>query len=109
MITDLPKPIAAYVEANARLDVDGMLQPFTPDAVVQDDGGRHQGYPALRQWIQEATIASKAVFTPDTLRNEDGQFVVEGPTNGDFKGSPLRFTLRFTLDGDAIRALDISL
>jgi ketosteroid isomerase-like protein len=34
MLIELPKPIADYVEANARLDVDGMLNPFTPDAVL---------------------------------------------------------------------------
>ncbi len=109
MIPDLPKPIADYVAANARLDVDGMLKPFAPDAVVRDDGGRHQGHAALRTWIEEATIAARAVFTPDTLRHADGQVIVEGPTHGDFKGSPLRFTLRFTLEGDTIRALEISL
>ena len=57
----------------------------------------------------EATIASKAIFTPDTVRHEGDQVVLEGPTAGDFKGSPLRFTLRFTLGDDAIRALEISL
>ncbi|TIV37824.1 MAG: nuclear transport factor 2 family protein, partial [Mesorhizobium sp.] len=28
MTLELPPPIAAYVAANARLDVDGMLAPF---------------------------------------------------------------------------------
>ena len=109
MIANLPKPIANYVEANSRLDVDGMLHAFSPDAVVQDDGGRHQGHPELRRWIEESIVASKAVFTPDAVRHDGGQVVVEGLTFGAFKGSPLRFTLRFTLEGDAIRALEISL
>lgn len=108
MIQDLPKPIADYIEANARLDVDAMLQAFAADAVVKDDGGRHEGRQALRTWIQEATIASRAIFTPDTLRRQDGQVVVEGPTTGDFKGSPLRFIFRFTLENNAISALEIA-
>jgi hypothetical protein len=37
-----------------------------------------------------------------------GQVVVEGPAHGDFKGSPIRFTYRFTLEDDAIKALDIT-
>lgn len=109
MTPDLPKPVADYVEANGRLDVDGMLRPFAPDAVVRDDGGEHQGQAAIRTWIEQATIASRAIFTPDTLRHAGGHVIVEGPTHGDFPGSPLRFTLRFTLEGDTIRALDISL
>ena len=108
MAPALPKPIAAYVEANAELDVDGMLMPFAADAVVEDDGGRHQGHAELRTWLEEAVIAAKAIFTPDTVRHENGQVVVEGPAHGDFKGSPIRFTFRFTLVGDAIETLEIT-
>lgn len=104
----LPKPIADYVEANARLDPEGMLRPFAPGAVVFDDGGRHEGTEALRRWIDDASIAAQAVFTPETMREENSQVVLEGPTHGVFKGSPLHFTLRFTLTDDAIQTLEIS-
>ena len=104
----LPKPIADYVGANSQLDVDGMLKPFAADAVVYDDGGRHQGHTELRTWLKEAVIAAEAIFTPDTVRHENGQVVVEGPAHGDFKGSPIRFTYRFTLENDAIKALEIT-
>jgi len=107
MTPALPKPIAAYVEANAKLEVDGMLKPFAADAVVYDDGGRHQGHIELRTWLEEAVVAAKAIFTPDTVRHEDGQVVVEGPAHGDFKGSPIRFTFRFTLESEAIKTLEI--
>ena len=106
--TQMPKPIAAYVAANAQLDVDGMLQPFAAAAIVHDHGGRHQGHAELRTWLERSVIAAKAIFTPDTVRHENGQVVVEGPAHGDFKGSPLRFTYRFTLDADAITALVIT-
>ena len=108
MIANLPPPIADYVEANARLDVDGMLNTFAQDAVVQDDGGRHQGRQALRAWIEAATVANRAIFDPETVHQRDGDIVLEGLTHGDFKGSPLRFTLRFTLAHGAIRALEIA-
>jgi hypothetical protein len=35
MTPALPKPVADYVEANARLDVDGMLKPLAADALVR--------------------------------------------------------------------------
>ena len=44
----LPTPIADYVEANARLDVDGMLKPLAADAVIHDNGGVHQGLGEIR-------------------------------------------------------------
>jgi hypothetical protein len=108
MIDDLPAPIAAYVEANARLDPEGMLAPFARNAVVLDEGGRHEGHDRLRAWIQSATIENRAVFTPETWREQDGHVVVEGVTTGDFPGSPIRFTFRFMLDGTAISGLEIA-
>ena len=108
MPIELPKPIADYMAANARLDVDGMLRPFTPDAFILDNGERFQGQAGLRKLFEEAVIPVKAVFTPDTVRQEKDRVVVEGPAHGDFKGSPLRFTYGFMLEGNAIKALEIT-
>ena len=105
---ELPRPIAAYVEANARLDVDGMLSPFTRDAVLFADGGCHEGYAGMRVLFEQAVIPVKAVFTPDAVGHHNGQVVVEGPAHGDFPGSPIRFTYRFTLEDDAIKSLEIT-
>ncbi|CAN5709693.1 nuclear transport factor 2 family protein [soil metagenome] len=104
----LPTPIADYVRANAQLDVVGMLEPFADDAVVHDNGVVHQGLAEVRRLLEEAVIPAKAIFTPDTVRHENGQVVVEGPGHGDFPGSPIRFTYRFTLENNTITALDIT-
>lgn len=111
MTIDLPKPIADFVAANARLDVTGMLQPFAPDAVVVDTGigKRFEGRTELRALFEDEVIPVKAIFTPDAIRHENGKVVVEGPAHGDFKGSPIRFTYGFTLRNDAITALEITL
>ena len=107
MTPSLPQPIADFVAANAQLDVDGMLKPFAADAVVLADGARHEGHAGLRTLLEAAVVPAKAIFTPDTVRHEDGQVVVEGPAHGDFPGSPIRFTYRFSLENGAITALDI--
>ena len=106
-MTDLPSPITAYVDANARLDVEGMLAAFAPDAVVADEGHRRTGHAEIRRWIEVATVGSSAVFSPDRWRREDETFVVEGPTTGDFPGSPRRFIFRFGVAGNAISTLEI--
>lgn len=108
MVLDLPTPIATYVAANARLDVDGMLTPFAADAVLRDNGAILRGRAEIRSLLEEAVVGAKAIFTPDTVRHEDGQVIVEGPGHGDFKGSPIRFTYRFTLEDDVIKALEIT-
>ncbi|UZK64720.1 nuclear transport factor 2 family protein [Sphingomonas sp. M1-B02] len=106
MSMQLPTPIADYVEANARLDIDGMLKPFERDAVFIDNGKRFEGQAAIRLLFHEEVIPVKAIFTPDTVREEGGDVVVEGLAHGDFPGSPLRFTYRFTLANGAIKALE---
>jgi hypothetical protein len=108
MTLELPRPIADYVEANARLDLEGMLETFAADAVFIDNGGRHEGHAGIRALLEEAVIPARAIFTPETVRDESGQVVVEGPAHGDFPGSPIRFTYRFTLEGDRITALDVT-
>jgi hypothetical protein len=84
-----------------------MLQPFAADAVVRDVASVHEGHAEIRSLLEEAVVPAKAIFTPDTVRHENGQVVVEGPGHGDFPGSPIRFTYRFTLEDDAIKALEI--
>ena len=59
MSIELPKPIADYVEANAQLDVDGMLKPFAADAVVLDNGHRHEGHAEVRTLLEEAVVGAK--------------------------------------------------
>ncbi len=108
MALTLPPPIAAYVDANGRLDLDGMLTPFAPDAVLVDNGQRLAGHAEIRNLLKTMVIDLKAIFTPDTVRHERGQVVVEGPAHGEFKGSPIRFTYRFDLDGDAITSVEIT-
>lgn len=108
MTPSLPKPITDFIEANACLDVDAMLKPFAADAIARDMGKSHQGHAELRTWFEDEVIAVKAIFTPDVAREDDGQFVVEGPAHGDFKGSPIRFTYRFDLEGSAIKTLEIT-
>jgi len=108
MTLELPLPIAQYVAANARLDVAGMLESFSADAVFFDNGTVFRGHAAIKCLIEDAVVAAKAIFTPDTLRHEHGQVVVEGPAYGDFEGSPIRFTYRFTLADGAIKALEVT-
>lgn len=108
MSPELPFPIADFVRANARLDLDGMLKPFGAEAVFLDNGERFKGHEEIRAHLKKMVVDLKAVFTPDTVRHEDDVVVVEGPAHGDFPGSPIRFTYRVELDGGVINTMDVS-
>ena len=109
MPLELPNPIADFVAANARLDTDAMLRPFADGAVFVDNGKRYEGRDQIRKLLAEEVVAAEAVFTPDTMREEGGTTVVEGPAHGNFPGSPIRFTYRFLLRDEAIEAVEVTL
>jgi ketosteroid isomerase-like protein len=106
MTLNLAKPIADYIDANARLDLDGMMKPFSPDAVFIDNGKHFDGHDAIRRLFEEEVLPVKAIFMPETVREDGDDIMLEGPAHGDFPGSPIRFTYRFTLVNDAIRTLE---
>lgn len=109
MSIELPKPIANFVAANARLDVDAMMRPFAENAVVKDNGKRFAGAPRIRALFEDEVLPVKAIFTPDSVRRQADHIVVAGPSHGDFPGSPLRFTYDFVIENDAITTLEITL
>ena len=82
--------------------------PSRPTPSLRDNGSVLRGHAEIKRLLEEAVVAAQAIFTPDSVRHEDGQVVVEGPAHGDFKGSPIRFTYRFTLGDDIIKALEIT-
>ena len=106
MVSGLAKPIADYIDAQARLDLDGMMKPFLPGAIFTDNGKQFVGHTGIREMLQKMVIDLKAIFEPDTIREEDGDVVLEGPISGEFPNSPIRFTQRFTLEDDAIKVLE---
>ena len=106
-MVDLPRPIATYLAANARLDAEGMLSAFAANAVVKDEGAERHGLGAIEAWLQSATIGVRAIFRPDSWRREGDAIVLEGPTAGDFPGSPIRFCFYVWLKDDKIVRLKI--
>lgn len=108
MSPELPSPIADYVEANARLDLDGMIKTFAADAVLLDNGKRFEGHAKIRALLKAMVVDLKAIFTPEAVRHEGPAVVMEGPAHGDFPGSPIRFTYRVELDRDVIKTMEVS-
>lgn len=103
-----PRSFAAYLDANARFDVEGMQAHTAPDAVVTDERRRHVGRDAIRAWIAEASVGNQTVFVSWTWREDDGTHVSLGMVSGRFPGSPAELSFRLTLSAGAIATLAIS-
>ena len=103
----LPKPIAAYFEADRSRDADAVAACFSDDAVVTDERRTHTGRDAIRRWKAEASTAYAYTVEPVALSAEKDRAVVTGHVVGNFPGSPIDLRYVFRLDGDRIAALEI--
>ena len=102
MTITVPQPIAAYFDAKNRHDTAAILAPFTPDAIVYDDGGTYRGTRHDRRLdrADDQGLSRHARPSPE-LTQEGREIAVAALVAGDFTGSPAPFTYLFTLADDA--------
>jgi ketosteroid isomerase-like protein len=106
MTIQLPKPLAAYFDAD-RNDPDAVARCFSEDAVVTDEGRTHTGRAAIQAWKRQATAKYRYTCEPTAAEQKDGRILVTCRLTGSFPGSPLNLRYFFKLAGDEIAALEI--
>ncbi|MDT7622222.1 MAG: hypothetical protein QOF99_3123 [Pseudonocardiales bacterium] len=132
---DVPTVISTYLAAKLGSEVDTILDCFTDDALVHDEGQDHLGRVAIRAWLGE--LASKYTLTyrvlgahrwpatapatpattaPAAAPTAAPATATTAPTTaaalrvevtGNFPGSPVVLHHHFSLAGDRIAALTI--
>lgn len=103
----LPQPIAAYFEADKRGDT-ALVECFTSNAVVRDEGQTYKGHAAIATW--KAAASSKYTYTVEPLRlqRKAGRHFVTGRVSGNFPGSPVDLQYVFELERRKISFLEIT-
>ncbi|MBF4606751.1 nuclear transport factor 2 family protein [Curtobacterium sp. VKM Ac-1393] len=87
-----------------------VVETFTPDAVVVDDGNTYTGHAAIRAWLSgpanQFTTTSTWLFVRPADRGTEVGILIEG----DFPGGRVELRYDFTHDRDGlIEALTISI
>src|SRR5262245_57440012 len=103
----LPKPIAAFVQAENSGDFDSMSVSIAPGATVRDEGHFYEGWPAIKAWAARAKKKYKHTVTPLEIRTSDGTATLKARLTGEFPGSPVTTNFHFALVNDQITALQI--
>jgi len=106
MTLDLPKPIAAYFNADQG-DSEAVARCFTDTAVVKDEGHTHRGRAAIKKWKAEASAKYQYTSEPFACEQQDGKFVVTCRLTGNFPGSPVNLRFFFGLEETKIASLEI--
>jgi len=109
MSPDLPTPISDYFEAVNAQDVDAMLSAFSDDASVRDEGQDMIGRAAIREWIDDTTRKYRVTLTPIGVSQADERTIVTAQVSGTFPGSPVELRYHFTITGEKIARLEITL
>lgn len=108
MSLTLPDPVAAYFAAANAHDGAAVAACFSADGVVADEGRQHRGRAAIVQWQQDVSARYQVSLAPAAVAgHEGGGCSVTARASGNFPGSPLDLTFRFSLAGQAITHLEI--
>ncbi|MEQ8391098.1 MAG: nuclear transport factor 2 family protein [Thalassospira sp.] len=99
---DMPESVKAYFDADKGKDPDLLAKVFSPEAVVHDEGKRHQGSSAIRKWWLVAKAKYDHVAEPfETERNGD-EISVRAKVSGQFPNSPVTLNYVFLIKGGKV-------
>ena len=104
---NLPSPIQAYFAADERSDGEGVIQAFSADAIVKDEGRTYAGHHAIGAWWRETKDKYQPVIEPLEVGSDGDVTTVRASVSGQFPGSPVMLRFLFRLDGGRISRLDI--
>jgi ketosteroid isomerase-like protein len=107
MALDVPRPVAAYLAAEAAKDAAAISCCFTEDGSVYDEGHDYRGRDSIRQWKQEADTKYRYVLQPIDAHNHGDKVTVRARLTGEFPGSPVELDHIFRLSNDKIASLEI--
>lgn len=104
-MSDPTELVDRYFRLARQRDSDAYLAQFASDAVAEDEGHEYHGIEAIRAWRNEVPPVS---YTVGGVEVADGEHVARVEIAGDFPGSPVTLTFRFTFTDDGhIEALAI--
>ena len=109
MAVTLPEQIAAYFSAKNAANLNMLDSCLAPDVHVWDRGEDTEikGVDNVKKWMDE-TNKKYTLSTEIAASQTNGDTVtVNTVVSGNFPGSPLPFTYRFSLANDKIAAIDI--
>jgi len=108
MTLNLPIVLQQYFEAQNAHNIEAMVDCFTPDAVVRDEGRNITGTEGIREWKKNTSAKYRIAAEPIESRVETGLTVIVAKVSGNFPGSPANLTYLFGFAADGrISALEV--
>jgi len=108
MSAQLPEIVDRYFEADGRRDHHAVVDLFTPNGVVFDEGKEWRGIDGLRAWREgPASTYEYTASVVDSSAVDHDSYVVNVRLDGNFPGGTVDLRFTFTLAGERITRLRI--
>jgi hypothetical protein len=107
--TPVPSVVSRYFEFDADRDIDSIVNLFTDEATVVDEGEERHGITEIRVW--QTGPASKYTYTTevtDTKALGQNRYLVTGRLTGNFPGGTADLKWDFTIADERITRLVIA-
>ncbi len=107
-MTTIPDVISRYYDAAAAGDLDTLIDCFTTDGHVRDEGHDFHGVAEIRRWRE--SLASRFTYTTEitgAAATGDQEYLVTTHLEGDFPGGVVDLDQLFTLSDELIADLSI--
>ena len=102
---DLPKPVAALLEAANANDTAAFLACFSADGVVDDWGREFHGSDEIRGWSDGEFIGVHVSLAVTDVEREDAATTITATVGGEGFNGPSHFT--FVVDGERVARMTI--
>ena len=105
----VPNAVQRYFALDADHDVERLVDLFTNDAVVIDEGRRREGTDAIRSWRTE--VADRYEYRTtilDAAAVGGASYRVRARLDGNFPGGTVELNYDVVTDGDRIKYLKIA-
>lgn len=102
---NLPKVLIDLVAAQNSSDSEAYANCFSETAIVFDEGKKHSGKAAIKNWIAKANQEYNTKMKP--LDYSATKQTLEAEISGTFPGSPLVIKYQFKIEEGQIQSLKI--
>jgi ketosteroid isomerase-like protein len=109
MSTQLPDVVSRYFDRDSDRDIESIVDLFTEDATVVDEGEERHGTSEIRSW--QTGAASKYTYTTEITSAEalgPDRYRVTGRLTGNFPGGTADLKWDFSISGQKITRLVIA-
>jgi ketosteroid isomerase-like protein len=97
MTIELQPVLQAFVNAQNTHDTDALLECFTGDALVHDEGRDYQGADAIRAWSDDINERYNLTMEVLGVVEQEQETRLTSLVSGNFDGSPAELTYFLTL------------